>query len=118
MIEYIIGFMLLTYFVFVLVGLIYMTYGIFTVTEDSIPGETSNAVLVDYVTKKAVSAEYTQVMKDAELAKLPMVKTEIKNGKFILQLGGTERTVCQISMISLFVFIIIGILFAIFAVIN
>ena len=120
MIEYIIGFILLGYVLLILVGLGFVTYGIFNLSNATVPVEQQNAVLVDYVkgkpitpsstdaTGKTITYGYTDAMKTAELAAIPTVTKDVSTGKIIYELGYNETVVGKITVVSLWIFITIG----------
>jgi hypothetical protein len=115
MIEYIVGFILLGYFILILVGLGFVTHGIFNLSNDTVPKEEQDAVLKKYVESKPITATYTAVMKTEELAALPKVTIHEPTGKIIYTLGKNETMVGKITIVSLWIFIIIALLGLIFA---
>ena len=118
MIEYIIGFLIITYIVFIIVGFIFITYGMFNLATDTVPKNVKDAVLTTYVSKKTLTATYTKSDQDAELAALPDIPTSEPTGKLLFTLSNNEIIAGKVTLISIWIFIIIGIMLGVFALIN
>ena len=157
MIEYIIGFIIVAYILFVIVGLIFITYGVFNLGTETVPKNEANLVAIAYVNSKPTginytedmrkadataesakptTAEYTAAKKNAEIAKInakpltngyteemrqlelksvPELTVEVPNGKLNMTLSSLQLMIGKITLISMWVFVIIGIVFAIFS---
>ena len=117
MIEYIIGFIIITYAVFIIVGFIFITYGMFNLATDTVPKTIKDAVLSNYIKGKTLTTTYTKTDQDIELASLPDIPTSDPTGKLNMTLSRNEIIVGKVTLISIWVFIIIGIMLGVFAII-
>jgi hypothetical protein len=118
MIEYIIAFLIITYTIFIIVGFIFITYGIFNLSTDTVPKNIKDAVLTNYIKGKTLTATYTKSDQDVELAALPDIPTSEPTGKLMFTLSNDSIIASKVTLISIWVFIIIGIMFGIFALIH
>ena len=160
MIEYIIAFIIVVYLIFMIVGLILVTYGMFNLSSDTVPKTIKDAILIDYIKGKK-TADYTEKQRDAdiaiikvkptntayttemqqkeidaanakltlagnyttdmqklELASLPDIEVREPTGKEIITLSKTSIVAGKVTLISIWVLIVIGLVFFMIALFN
>ncbi len=119
MIEYIIAFLIVTYVIFMIVGFIFITYGMFNLATDKVPKTTKDAVLTKYINgKKTDDKDYTIEKQKIELGSLPDIEVEEPTGKLNMTISSNEIMVGKVTLISIWVFIIIGIMFAVVSIFS
>ena len=112
-VEYIVGFIIVGYILLVLVGFIFITYGMFNLASETIPQNEVNSVLTAYVKDKSINATYTSQMQASELANLPTTPRNVPTGTLNMTLSNNEIIIGKITLISMWIFMIIGIMFVI-----
>jgi hypothetical protein len=152
MIEYIIAFLIVGYLIFIIVGLILVTYGMFNLSSHTVPKTIKDAVLTQYIkdkktveegarqlaainakpinttytaemqkkeidvaNAKKVIAGYTDTMQTEELSALPDIEIQEPTGKEIITLSKNNIMVGRVTLISIWVLIIIGLMFLMIA---
>ena len=111
--ELILGFIIVGYVILIFVGFVLITYGMFNLTSDKLPGQIANDAAAAYVSKKPTNTAYTADMQKLELASIPPLDITVSGGQSIMTLSDTNITVAKITLISLWIFIIIGIMFGV-----
>jgi len=111
--ELILGFLLVGYVILIFVGFVFITYGMFNLTSNKIPAKVANDAAAAYVRLKPTNTAYTADMQKIELADIPKLDIDIEGGQSIMQLSDTNIAVAKVTLISLWIFIVIGIMFGI-----
>ena len=119
MIAYIIAFLIVTYVIFMVVGFIFITYGMFNLATATVPKTIKDAVLTQYIKgKKTDDKDYTLEKQKIELGSLPDIEVEEPTGKLNMTLSSNEIMAGKVTLISIWVLIIIGIMFALVAIFS
>jgi hypothetical protein len=110
-------------FIFLITGLGILTKEIFEIKPDTTTvfvaavAGTKNAGLVEYIKKRPLDEKYTKEQQDKEIADIPetgaeaATTKEVSNGQYLINLKGSNLTVAKISLMSFWIFIILGILY-------
>jgi hypothetical protein len=115
MIEYIVGFLFFGYFILILVGLGLMTKGIFTVTDAASSSMVADATTITMLNAIPTNTSFTDDVKKKLISYIPNVTTPNVSGTLI-HMSNTDITVSKITLISIWVFIGIFIVFAAYAI--
>lgn len=115
MIEYIVGFLFFGYFILILVGLGLMTKGIFTVSDAASSSMVADATTINMLNAIPTNTSFTDEVKTKLISYVPKVTGSNVSGTLI-NMSNTDVIVSKITLISIWVFIGVFIVFAAYAI--
>ena len=115
MIEYIVAFLFFGYFILILVGLGLLTTGIFNVSDAASSAMVQDSTTITMINAIPTDASFTDAVKQKIITYIPTVTTPNVSGTLI-HMSNTDITAAKITLISLWIFIGIFILFAVYTI--
>ena len=110
MLEIIFIIILVGYFILILVGLGFLTYGMFNLTTGTVPKIINDASIENYIKTKPTASNYTEKDREAEAKTIPTIETAVPNGDIVISLDSSRTIIAKITLISLWIFIGIGVI--------
>jgi hypothetical protein len=111
-------------FVLLITGLGILTGSVFSIKSDTttvvVPAVTGtpNPGYLKYIQEREIDANYTKEQKAKDIASIPLTEgvkaaetLEVPNGQNLIELSGANLAVAKISLISFWIFTIVGIFY-------